>query len=114
MSDNDSEPDPIKDAPLKRYVKSKTNKNAGSEALGELEAELLYIAEILWKEASLNAEKDDMKTVQKRHLDDAYDGIFMPHDELIKSSDSLKKMGSDMKQLAEELPVYKNWESYEE
>ena len=114
MSGDDSDPDPIKRAPLKNFVKEQTDLRAGSDALDELEAGLLYLTELLWKEASLRAENDGMKTVKKSHFNSAYKELFEPHRELQKSSSKLEQMSEEMEELSKRSPVYKDWESYDE
>jgi len=114
MSEDNSDPDPIKTAPLKNYVKQFTEKRAGSEAVDELEAELLFVAQILWQEASERAEADGYKTVQIEHLEDAYDDLFEPHELLQSASKEIEDLGEQIEEVKDRSPIYKEWSSNEE
>lgn len=116
MSESNSgqTPDPIKEAPLKNYVKQFSEMRASSDAIDELEAELLFIARILWQEASERAEDDGYKTVKKDHLEGAYNDLFKPHNLLQSATNDVNKLKNNLQDLQSRSPIYKEWDSNEE
>lgn len=116
MSNGDSEndPDPVKSAPLKDYVKQFSDLRASSDAIDELEAELLFIARILWQEASARAQDENYKTVQLDHLEDAYDDLFEPHNLLQSATDDINQLSEQLEEVKNRSPIYKEWDSNEE
>lgn len=108
------DPNPIKTAPLKSYVKDQSDLRAGSDAIDELEAELLYLTRILWLEASQRAEERGRKTVQKQDLSSAYDDLFEPHELLMEAQEDISGLADRLEDTADRSPIFKNWSSYEE
>lgn len=114
MSGEDSEPDPVKRAPLKNYVKQFTDKRAGSDAIDELEAEMLFISKIIWQEASQRAEDRGLNTVQEQDVEGAYNDLFEPHQILHEASNEIGDLGQKIEVISDRSPIYKTWDSNEE
>jgi histone H3/H4 len=112
--DDDDSPDPVKRAPLKNYVKQYSDMRASSDAIDELEAQMLFMAEILWREASHRSNERGYKTVQKQDLKETYDQLFAPQTLLMQASSKLENLSDDIEIMAHESPMYKNWESNDE
>lgn len=112
--ESDDSPNLIKRAPLKTYVKQYSDMRASSDAVDELEAQMLFMSEILWREASHRSNERGYKTVQEQDLKEAYDQLFAPQTLLMRASSKLENLSEDMNVMAHESPMYKNWESNDE
>lgn len=117
MSDSeeeDSDPEPLKRAPLKEFLRNQSDLRIGGDAVEEFEAEIMFLMGILWKEAARNARDRGYKTVQKEDVKVAYDELVAPHTRLMQTSQKLEEMSSEIEELAQNSPVYKDWDSYDE
>ena len=114
MSGDDSDPDPVKTAPLKNYVKQFSDLRAGADAIAELEAELLFISRILWQEASRRAVEDGYRTVQLEHLEGAYDDLFEPHNLLYDAVREIDEIQGRLEEIRDRSPIYREWTTDDE
>lgn len=115
MADNEDDINPVKTAPLKKLVKQKDplEKNAGSDAIELLQAQMEQMSVLLWKRASKYADERDMKTVQAEDIQKAYDDLHDPHDLLIATAEQMKGMQRRLRDQAEESPIYEDYDDYD-
>lgn len=107
-ADEESEeiPPPVKPHSLKRFVKKKTEMRAGSDAINLLQHQLEYLAEMLWIEASQNADDDGRKTVKEEDIQDAYDDLTEPHNLLKETADKLQWYANDLNRQLDQSIIY--------
>lgn len=87
---------------------------AGSDAVDEINAELLFLAETLWREAAKRASDRDLETVQQRDVRKAYDDLFEPHELLNEAQERLEEANEDLADVSDRSPIYKDWSPYDE
>lgn len=114
-SEEEEEINPVKTAPLKKLAKREDplDKNAGSDGINLLQAQMEQMAAIIWKRASRYADERDMKTVQAEDVQKAYDDLHDPHDLLIATAEKMEGMQRSLRKQAEESPIYDNYDDYE-
>jgi hypothetical protein len=72
------------------------------------------MARILWLEASERADSEGYKTVKTEHVEDAYDDLFEPHELLQTTAQEIEDLATQIEDVKERSPIYKEWSSNEE
>jgi len=114
MPDSEKDSNPIRDGPVKTFLRDQSDKNVGGDASDLLRAQLKRVAELIWARAIELAEEEGMKTVKKRHVDDAYDEFLKPQSVLKDAADELEEWSETLTEHAEETPLYRSYEHDDE
>lgn len=115
MPDSDEkDTNPIRESPFKKFLREQNDKNVGDDAANLLRTQLKGVSEMIWARATELAEEENgMSTVKKRHVSDAYDEFVKPQSILMDAADDLEEWSEDLKEQAEETPLYRRYDNGE-
>lgn len=97
----------VKTTKLEDLIRNKTEYQVSSDADELFIEKVNFLAEVLASEAVEIAEQRDGKTVGSREIEDSYQNLLKPHNELFKALQKVQKAKEGIEEVAHSSPMSK-------